>query len=116
MNRSTCNTRTHTLTLADSVQWVIFPQTLAGEALEDWMRTVGITRSGKIYVTAALAAREAVVELMATEDGVTTLRYHGHLYAPCGWLGTNFTNVRAICRAITSMVYTHHIICAAGEG
>ncbi len=98
------------------MRWVVFPQTLASETLDDWMRTVGITRTGKVYVTAAMAAREEVVQIMATQDGVTTIRYNGHLYAPCAWLGTNFSNVRGICRSIASMVYTHHIITEASEG
>ncbi|MBS3188602.1 hypothetical protein JIQ88_27305 [Pseudomonas sp. PCH44] len=83
------------------LDWVEFQ---GSKGVPWWMLTVAISNTGTIFVPAAFAGDEQVVQFSTQIDDTPYAMSDGHVFVPSTWLAAKFPTTRELCEMMERWV------------
>lgn len=65
--------------------------------LPRWVRSMGISDDGVVFVPAAMAGNEQAVFLCTAYDGTASVTYLNHVFVSSTWLAKEYPDTRELC-------------------
>lgn len=75
----------------------------AGKKIPEWMRTIGWTDEGVVFVPAMMGGNEQEVVLCLAYDNTEAIEYLKHCFVPADWMAKEFPHTAELC---SNMVMT----------
>lgn len=72
-------------------------ENVVGKNFPKWVRSVGISEDGTVFVPAAIAGNEQEVFLCTAYDGAAVATYRNHVFVPATWLAKEFPDAKELC-------------------
>lgn len=72
----------------------------SGKKMPKWIRSLGISDDGVVFVPAAIGGNEQNVFLCTAYDGASAATYRNHVFVPSTWLSKEFPDTRELCEVM----------------
>jgi phytoene/squalene synthetase len=85
------------------VRWLEVPAGAVGRS-PSWLRSVGLSRDGRVYLPAAFGGDEAEMALRVVRDGEPAVSHRDHTFVPSDWLARVAPHRAELCEGARKAV------------